>query len=250
MGTVSRDLYTYLSQSDKFEVDGTQEAQLAIVAGADTNAITISNAFCLLCSHPEYQTMLYNELRDLPMSHNLIDDHHLIGKPYLSAIINEVLRLYPPVPSGLQRLTPPEGATIAGRFVPGDMIISTPTYAIQRGKYSLLKCWRMRLVLILKDPRAFVQPNEFIPERWYSRPELILRKDSFVAFGYGTYNCAGKPLAMLQLRMVLAIIIRRFELSVPPGMEEEFRNFSEDQSDCFTLHLSPLPLMLKERVTV
>jgi cytochrome P450 len=104
-------------------------------------------------------------------------------------------------------------------------------------------------MLMFVDPRAFVQPDDFIPERWTSRPELTLRRDAFAAFGYGAYNCAGKPLAMLQLRMVLAMIIRRFEISIPPGREDEFHHFIEEQSDCFTVHLNPLPLMLRERKT-
>jgi cytochrome P450 len=103
------------------------------IAGADTNAITISNICYLLCRHPEYQTKLYEELKDLPVSNSLIGDQYLIGKPCLTGIINEVLRLHPPVPSGLQRLTPREGAVIAGRYIPGDMVVTTPTYAIHRG---------------------------------------------------------------------------------------------------------------------
>jgi cytochrome P450 len=91
-----------------------------------------------LCRHPEYQTKLYEELSDLPAHEDIVDDGHLIGKPCLLSIINETLRLYPPVPGGLQRLTPPEGATIAGRYVPGNMVISTPTYALHRGTFSLL----------------------------------------------------------------------------------------------------------------
>jgi cytochrome P450 len=139
MTSISPDLFTYLFPSDRSDFDRSQDAQLAVIAGADTNAITISNACYLLCCHTKYQAKLYTELKDLPVSNGLIDDEHLVGKPYLSAIINEVLRLYPPVPSGLQRLTPPEGATIAGRFIPGDMIISTPTYAVQRGTYKSQK---------------------------------------------------------------------------------------------------------------
>lgn len=134
MKDISPDLYTYLSQSDTFEVDGIHEAQLAIIAGADTNAITVSNACYLLCRHPDYQEKLYEELRDLPVTDDIIDDRFLLGKPCLLSIINETMRLYPPVPGGLQRVTPPEGATIAGRYVPGNMVITTPTYALQRGK--------------------------------------------------------------------------------------------------------------------
>lgn len=232
MKTISPDFYTYISQSEDFDTHGIYEAQLAIIAGADTNAITISNVCYLLCNEPEYQVKLYQELKDLPASpEGLIDDELLVGKTYLLGIINEALRLYPPVPTGLQRLTPPEGATIAGHFVPGGMVVTTPTYSLHR------------------DPRAFVEPDAFIPERWHSRPELILRKDAFVPFGYGTYNCAGKPLAMLQLRMVIAMVIKRFEISFAPGREAECQHFIEDQADCFTLHLEPLPLVLKERTS-
>lgn len=135
MEVTSPDLYSYVSQSEHWGHDGTQEAQLAVVAGADTNAITVANTLSLLCRHPEYQRKLYLELKDLPTdAKGFIDDQYLIGKPYLTGIINEVLRLHPPVPSGMQRLTPPEGAMIAGRFIPGDMIVTTPTWSLHRGQ--------------------------------------------------------------------------------------------------------------------
>ncbi|KAH6644601.1 cytochrome P450 [Boeremia exigua] len=226
---ISPDLYTHLSQSDSFEVNSVHEAQLAVIAGADTNAITVSNVFFLLCRHPEYQHILFEEISGLPSHEDIIEDSHLLNKPIILGIINETLRLYPPVPGGLQRVTPPEGAIIAGRYIPGDTIVSTPTYALHR------------------DPRAFIRPNEFVPERWTSQPDLVVRRDAFVPFSYGTYNCAGKPLAMMQLRMVIAMVVRKFELSFAPGKKRECERFIEDQADCFTLHLHPLPLLLKER---
>lgn len=103
--------------------------------------------------------------------------------------------------------------------------------------------------LISIDPRAFVQPDDFIPERWTTRPELVLRKDVFVPFSHGAYNCAGKPLAMMQLRMVIAMLIRKFELSFTPGKQKECERYIQDQADCFTLHIHALPLSLKVRVT-
>jgi cytochrome P450 len=128
------DIYTYLAQSDGFQKNVISEAKLAIVAGADTNAVTVSNVCYLLCQYPEYQKKLFDELRTLPTLDGIVDDQHLVGKPYLTGIINEALRLYPPVPSGLQRLTPPEGAVIAGRYIPGDMNVTMPTYSLHRGK--------------------------------------------------------------------------------------------------------------------
>lgn len=137
MQEISPDLFTYLSQSDAFNVDGIHEARLAVIAGADTNAIAVSNACYLLCQYPEYQRRLYDELSNLPTHDDIIDDQYLSGKPFLLGIVNETLRLYPPVPSGLQRLTPPEGAVIAGRYISGNMVVSTPTYALHRGKVPL-----------------------------------------------------------------------------------------------------------------
>lgn len=102
----------------------------------------------------------------------------------------------------------------------------------------------------MTDPRAFVHPEDFIPERWTTRPELVLRKDAFVPFGYGNFGCAGRSLAMLQMRMVLAMIIKRFEISIPPGQEADFEHFIEDQADCFSLHLTPLPLIFKNRTQI
>ncbi|KAI0588159.1 CypX Cytochrome P450 [Pyrenophora tritici-repentis] len=229
MQTNTFDIYTYLSQSSGFQNNTLSEAKLAVVAGADTNAITVANVCYLLCRYPEIQVKLYSELSDLPSLGGIIDDQYLVNKSYLTGIINETLRLYPPVPSGLQRLTPPQGAMIAGRYIPGNMNVTTPTYSLQR------------------DPRAFVYPNDFIPERWSTQPKLILRKDAFIPFGYGAYSCAGKPLAMLQLRMVVAMVFKRFTVSFAPGKEAACCDFIENQADCFTLHLQPLPLVLEER---
>jgi cytochrome P450 len=245
MQTDESDIYTYLSESDGFQNNVISEAKLAIVAGADTNAITVSNVCYLLCQYSEYQTKLYDELRALPDVNGVIDNQHLVGKPYLSGIINETLRLHPPVPSGLQRLTPPEGAVIAGKFISGGMNVTTPTYSVHRGKVYPLQIGM--LILMPVDPRAFTQPNKFIPERWTSQPELVLRKDAFVPFGYGAHNCAGRPLAMLQLRMVIAMIFRRFEVLFAPGKEAVCQHFVNQEADCFTLHLEPLPLLLQER---
>lgn len=53
---------------------------------------------------------------------------------YLSACINETLRLYPAVPSGVQRMTPPEGLRYGETFIPGNTVVQIPTYTVHRGK--------------------------------------------------------------------------------------------------------------------
>lgn len=66
-------------------------------------------------------------------------DSVALGKlPYLNAVINETLRMHPPVPSGVQRFTPPEGLTIDQTFIPGNTIVQIPWHTMFRGMYCLI----------------------------------------------------------------------------------------------------------------
>lgn len=77
----------------------------------------------------------------------------------LEGCINEALRLFPPVPSGLQRMTPPEGVKIAGRYIPGDTLVSTPTYTIHRGRNIRPSCLLfLKLTLTVNRPKKLRPP--------------------------------------------------------------------------------------------
>lgn len=168
------------------------------------------------------------------------------------------MRLHPPVPSGTQRVTPPEGMWIGERFVPGDTIVQVPSYTVFR------------------DARAFEQPGEFIPERWTTMPELVRDRSVYIPFNTGAfddtpeeqtgfggaplpwirltrsaknqgpYACVGKRLAMLELRRVVAEILWRYDVAVAPGQTKEA--FLDGKQDTFTTVSAPLPIIFTERV--
>lgn len=101
------------------------------------------------------------------------------------------LILDPTNPGGLFRLTPPGGAKIGGHYLPGGVKVVNP-------HYSVLRCKRVAIgpcVECSRDtelhlaPKAFVAPNEFIPERWTTRPQLVLNKKAFCPFSLGRYAC-------------------------------------------------------------
>lgn len=143
---------------------------------------------------------------------------------YLDYIIQESLRLKPSVPAGLVRMTPPKGIQVDEVFIPGNTIVSVPTYTIQR------------------DARYWDNPLVFIPERWETiKPE----RSPWIPFGRGEYICAGKALAFMEMRMALSKIALRYDMAFAPGFDvEEFDNGS---LDTFTLSVPELRLVLTKR---
>ena len=94
-------------------------------------------------------------------------DHDLATLPYLDAVIMESLRVAAPGGSNAPRTTPPEGITVEGVFIPGNVKVFTPNYAFGRSE----KFW--------------VEPDSFIPERWIDRPDLIIDGRANFPFFHG-----------------------------------------------------------------
>jgi cytochrome P450 len=93
-------------------------AQVLIVAGSETSATTLSAMTYYLCTNPVVYQRLKDEVRSAFRS---ADDITSVKAtlPYVNAVINESLRIYPPVPIGVSRIAPKNGAMVAGVFVPG-----------------------------------------------------------------------------------------------------------------------------------
>ena len=95
--------------------------------------MTLVYVFYHLAKDPRrHLRLVQQELKSLDSIHDLQSLQSLQALPHLNGVINETLRLHPAVPTGGLRQTPPEGATIAGRFVPGNTLICAPRYSIAR----------------------------------------------------------------------------------------------------------------------
>jgi tryprostatin B 6-hydroxylase len=99
------------------------------------------------------------------------------------------------------------------------------------------------------DETIYPRATEFIPERWYSSPDLIKDQKATAPFSIGPYNCIGKPLAMMNIRVTLAEVVMRYELSFASDRLDPIAEFEEGMSDHFTLQPGPLYLHLKKRVS-
>ena len=104
--------------------------------------------------------------------------------------------------------------------------------------------------MLIKVQSCCEHANEFIPERWYSRPEMIKNKSAYAPFALGLpvsktrnqtkanqtitdrYNCIGKNLALAEIRYVTALLASKYDVSFPPG--EDGRSVEENTLDQFT----------------
>ncbi|KAB8294166.1 hypothetical protein EYC80_009606 [Monilinia laxa] len=196
-----------------------------VVAGSDTTAPTLTTLFYFLAKSPRDAEIIYQEVSKI----DLQDVSAVAALPHLNGAINEAMRLLPAVLTFVTRISPPEGMEVDGTHIPGNVKIAAPRYSIGR----LSSAWE--------------EPQKFFPERWYSRPEMILDKRAFAPFGVGRTSCVGKNLALTEVRMATAHIISAFKLQFSHGDNGEAVEY--DLRDQLTAKPGELRLVFDPRVS-
>ncbi|KAK0747207.1 cytochrome P450 [Schizothecium vesticola] len=205
------------------------DAALILIGATDTIAVVLSYAFYHLAQHQTYQEKLFAEVkpvfgRTIPGEFTNSDLSRLA---LLEAVINETMRLDNPVANNGGRMTPPEGITVDGVWIPGGVAVRVPGYPMHRSE------------------RAFVRPEEFVPERWTSEPGLILDRGAFFPFLSGPSNCVGKRLAMMVLRLVLSYTVYGYQFRLAPG--EDGSAIYSEAKDNLILKAGPLKVVFDKR---
>jgi cytochrome P450 len=116
---------------------------LLVIAGSETTATLLSGCIYLLLRNPDKLKKLREELLAEFKSVNDITILRVNRLPYLFAVIEESLRVYPPVPVSLPRVVPPEGASISGYWVPGGVGYSSIYFkalTFQDGRWRFTTC--------------------------------------------------------------------------------------------------------------
>lgn len=96
-------------------------------AGSETTATALSGLMYFILTNDVPYRKLVSEIRGAFKSHKDITWDAAKELPYLGACIYEAMRMFPPVPANLNRVVPPEGAFIDGKWVAGE--VSVPTWA-------------------------------------------------------------------------------------------------------------------------
>ncbi|KAF2210335.1 hypothetical protein CERZMDRAFT_113284 [Cercospora zeae-maydis SCOH1-5] len=171
-------------------------AAVFMLAGTETTATALSGTTYYLLRNPTYMNRLVQEIRAAHNSRDDITMESLQHLRYLQAVLQEGLRMYPPVPIALPRVIPKGGATLEGRLVPEDTVVGVSQMALHR------------------SAALFHNPDEFRPERWLGEDPIYEHDclNSIEPFSTGPRNCLGKNLAWHEMRLILATTLYNFDL--------------------------------------
>ena len=160
-----------------------------LFAGHETTASALSWLFYWVHYLPEVQTKLYLEL-DSARGHT--DYREINNLPYLNAVISETLRIYP-VTAGTFARIPTKPTSILGCELEPDDWLSISIYALHHRE------------------DLYPNPRQFIPERFL---EKTYSPYEYIPFGGGNRRCIGSALALLEMKLVAATILSRFQLAL------------------------------------
>ena len=169
--------------------------QFFIVAGHETTALALSWSLLLLAWDQEAQSRAREQARaalgDAPAG-----AEHLEKTPYVKQVIEEAMRLYPPV--GLLARNVRQADRLCGRdILPGDTVF-LPIYALHRHKM----WWK--------------NPGEFDPENFSAQAVSARDRFLYLPFGAGPRICVGANFAMMQAQIILATLLARFRFDPGP----------------------------------
>ncbi|AEO63785.1 uncharacterized protein THITE_123322 [Thermothielavioides terrestris NRRL 8126] len=182
----------------------TANARLLVLAGSETTATALTAASYFLATHPDVQAKLADEVRTTFATEDEIDLFSVNCLTYMLAVLDEAMRVFPPVPRQLPRTLSP------GR---------------RRYLRTGLDIWPWAMN---HSSRNFTEPEKFIPERWLPDEQYQgqhfykQRQGALQPFSVGPRNCIGKNLAYVEMRLILARLIFNYDLALADGVTEPF----------------------------
>jgi enediyne biosynthesis protein E7 len=173
------------------DVEIRDEILTMLHAGQHTVASGTAFALYLISSHPEVEEKLVAEMRSLGGRQPTFDD--LLTMPYLDAVVDETLRLFPPAWGGVREA------------IVDDVLDGTPVPAGTPVVFSQFVTHR--------HPDLWTSPHAFRPER---TDRAGVNDYRYFPFGGGPHLCIGRDLALLEMKLVIVSVLTRLRL-IPSG---------------------------------
>ncbi|MFE9324214.1 cytochrome P450 [Nocardia sp. NPDC052278] len=160
-------------------------------AGHETSATTLTWIWYLLAKHPDIQEKTRDEVQNF-LGDRLPEMEDLTKLTYIRAVIDETLRLYPPGWQGYRSARVED--VIDGYRIPAGTTVFYSIYHLHR------------------HPSFWTEPELFRPERFLPINNERRHRGSYIPFGEGGHVCIGKPLAMLEMPLIVAMTLQRYRL--------------------------------------
>ncbi|KAJ7633029.1 high nitrogen upregulated cytochrome P450 monooxygenase 2 [Roridomyces roridus] len=237
----TKDLWYHIADEEGVEKqkptlqDAAADGIVGIVAASDTTAHLLTSLMWCLVSNPKSYKRVQQEIDAMfVVEDDLVDFSKHQKCVFLSACINETLRLFPPVPvnGGTRQahLNSGGGRIIAEKYIPEGTSVYMPTYVLHR------------------RPDYFSRPTEFMPDRWLASSDLALEHNAsaFMPFSQGPANCVGQHLARREVQAVIIFLLKTFEVRFAKGLDGAA--WPETVGDYFTATRGPLLVELDRRV--
>lgn len=187
-----------LSKEDLFS-----ESLLQILAGSDTTATAIRSTMLYVTTNNRVYRCLQAEVDAAvrsgaaPAAPEIAQDSTLRTLPYLQAVIQEGLRILPPVTDQVPKKVPPGGdlVTVEGKeyYLPGGTDISYNVWGVHRDR-----------AMFGEDVDVFRPERWLVEENSTDESKLMeMRRTNELVFGYGKYQCLGKPIALMEIAKVI-----------------------------------------------
>ncbi|KAF2728142.1 averantin oxidoreductase [Polyplosphaeria fusca] len=178
-------LYYILRQNEKGAVRKAEiilNSALFNVAGSETAASLLAGLTMWLMRTPSAYNTLTHEIRTTFPTAESMTFTSLQNLTYMNACLEEGMRIFPSIPTGLVRTVPEAGDTVAGECA---------THAT----------------------RNWTRPEEFLPQRWLSQEGFGEdRQDASQPFSLGPRGCIGRHLSYMELRLILGNLLWHFDI--------------------------------------
>ena len=162
-------------------------------AGHETTACLLSWTWYVLARRRDVEEKLLQEMESAQVQPGDPPASLVSRLPYMQAVLNEVLRLYPP-------------AYAFGRRALRSTVVGT--HPVAAGTTVLMSPWAMQ-----RDPTYFENPEHFVPERWANGLASRLPKFAFFPFSSGPRRCLGSSYAMMEATIAIATILPTFRMT-------------------------------------
>ena len=169
-----------------------------IATGHESTACALAWTFYMITQHADVRERVYAEV-DAVLGGRDPRADDLSALQYTGWVFEEVMRLYPPVWTISRTATRDD--EVCGKPIPKGTTVMLSPYAMHR------------------NPEIWPEPEEFRPERFH--PEEVAKRPrySYFPFGGGPRVCLGNRFAMMEAKIMMAMVIQRYRLSVLPGQE-------------------------------